>query len=122
MIKTVLLAISTTLLITSGQVLWKIGIQKAGGFYIPEQSIIGNLFRILFNGWVFSGFVVYAIATGFFMWLISKFDISLIIPITSVAFIYSLLAGYFIFGEQISLYRVFGVLLIIAGVFFVVKN
>jgi drug/metabolite transporter (DMT)-like permease len=122
MIKTVLLAISTTLLITSGQVLWKIGIQKAGGFYMPEQSIIGNVFRILFNGWVFSGFVVYAIATGFFMWLISKFDISLIIPITSVAFIYSLLAGYFIFGEQISLYRVFGVLLIIAGVFFVVKN
>jgi len=122
MIKTVLLAISTTLLITSGQVLWKIGIQKAGGFYLPEQSLIGNLFRILFNGWVFSGFVVYAIATGFFMWLISKFDISLIIPITSVAFIYSLLAGYFIFGEQISLYRVFGVLLIIAGVFFVVKN
>jgi drug/metabolite transporter (DMT)-like permease len=122
MIKTVLLAISTTLLITSGQVLWKIGIQKAGGFYLPDQSIIGNLFRILFNGWVFSGFVVYAIATGFFMWLISKFDISLIIPITSVAFIYSLLAGYFIFGEQISLYRVFGVLLIIAGVFFVVKN
>jgi drug/metabolite transporter (DMT)-like permease len=122
MIKTVLLAISTTLLITSGQVLWKIGIQKAGGFYLPEQSIIGNLFRILFNGWVFSGFVVYAVATGFFMWLISKFDISLIIPITSVAFIYSLLAGYFIFGEQISLLRVFGVLLIIAGVFFVVKN
>jgi drug/metabolite transporter (DMT)-like permease len=122
MIKTVLLAISTTLLITSGQVLWKIGIQKAGGFYLPEQSIIGNVFRILFNGWVFSGFVVYAVATGFFMWLISKFDISLIIPITSVAFIYSLLAGYFIFGEQISLLRVFGVLLIIAGVFFVVKN
>ena len=122
MIKTVLLAVSTTLLITSGQVLWKIGIQKAGGFYLPEQSIVGNVFRILFNGWVFSGFVVYALATGFFMWLISKFDISLIIPITSVAFIYSLLAGYFIFGEQISLFRVFGVLLIIAGVFFVVKN
>ncbi len=122
MIKTVLLAISTTLLITSGQVLWKIGIQKAGGFYLSDQSIFGNVFRILFNGWVFSGFVVYAIATGFFMWLISKFDISLIIPITSVAFIYSLLAGYFIFGEQISLLRVFGVLLIVLGVFFVVRN
>ena len=122
MLKVVILSISTTLLITSGQVLWKIGIQKAGGFYLPEQSIFENVFRILFNGWVLSGFVVYAIATGFFMWLISKFDISLIIPITSVAFIYSLLAGYFIFDEQISLVRVLGVLLIIAGVFFVVKN
>ncbi|MBE0637407.1 MAG: EamA family transporter [Bacteroidales bacterium] len=122
MIKVVVLSVLTTLLITSGQVLWKVGIQKAGGFYLPEQSIFENVFRILLNGWVFSGFVVYALATGFFMWLISKFDISLIIPITSVAFIYSLLAGYFIFHEQISLVRVFGVLLIIAGVFFVVKN
>lgn len=122
MLKVVILSISTTLLITSGQVLWKVGIQKAGGFYLPEQSIFENVFRILFNGWVFSGFVVYAVATGFFMWLISKFDISLIIPITSVAFIYSLLAGYFIFNEQISLVRIFGVLLIVAGVFLVVKN
>jgi len=122
MLKVVILAISTTLLITTGQVLWKIGIQKAGGFFLPDQSIFENVFRILFNAWVLSGFVVYAIATGFFMWLISKFDISLIIPITSVAFIYSLLAGYFIFDEQISLIRVLGVLLIIAGVFFVVKN
>ncbi len=122
MIKVVFLSIFTTLLITSGQVLWKIGIQKAGGFYLPENSIIENFLRIIFNGWVFTGFVVYAVATGFFMWLISKFDISLIIPITSVAFIYSLLAGYFIFGEQISLLRVFGVLLIVFGVFMVVKN
>lgn len=122
MLKVVILSISTTLLITTGQVLWKIGIQKAGGFFLPDQSIFDNVIRILFNGWVLSGFVVYAIATGFFMWLISKFDISLIIPITSVAFIYSLLAGYFIFNEQISLVRIFGVLLIIAGVFFVVKN
>lgn len=122
MFKVVLLSVFTTLLITSGQVLWKIGLQKAGGFYLPENSIVQNVFRVLFNGWVFSGFVVYAIATGFFMWLISKFDISLVIPITSVAFIYSLLAGYFIFHEPISLVRIAGVLLIIAGVFLVVRN
>ncbi|HNV51213.1 MAG: hypothetical protein WBH71_07815 [Bacteroidales bacterium] len=122
MLKVVLLSISTTLLITTGQVLWKIGIQKAGGFHLPGEPLFANIFRIVFNGWVFSGFMVYALATVFFMWLISKFEISLIVPITSVAFIYSLLAGYFIFHEQISIVRIAGVLLIILGVFLVVKN
>ncbi len=122
MFKVVLLSVFTTLLITTGQVLWKIGLQKIGGFYIAEKSIVENFFRIVFNGWIFSGFVVYAIATGFFMWLLSKFEISLVIPISSVAFIYSLLAGYWIFNETISPLRIVGVICIMFGVFLVVRN
>jgi drug/metabolite transporter (DMT)-like permease len=122
MFKVVLLSVFTTLLITTGQVLWKIGLQKIGGFYLAEKSILENIIRIVFNGWIFSGFVVYALATGFFMWLLSKFDISLVIPITSVAFIYSLLAGYWIFHENISPMRIAGVIFIIFGVFLVVRN
>lgn len=122
MFKVVLLSVFTTLLITTGQVLWKIGLQKIGGFYLAEKSILENIIRIVFNGWIFSGFVVYALATGFFMWLLSKFDISLVIPITSVAFIYSLLAGYWIFHENISPMRIVGVIFIIFGVFLVVRN
>ena len=122
MFKVVLLSVFTTLLITTGQVLWKIGLQKIGGFYIAEKSIVENFFRIVFNGWIFSGFVVYAIARGFFMWLLSKFEISLVIPISSVAFIYSLLAGYWIFNETISPLRIVGVICIMFGVFLVVRN
>lgn len=122
MFKVILLSVFTTLLITTGQVLWKIGLQKIGGFYMAEKSIVENFFRIIFNGWIFSGFVVYAIATGFFMWLLSKFEISLVIPISSVAFIYSLMAGYWIFNETISPLRIVGVLCIMFGVFLVVRN
>lgn len=122
MLKVVTLSIFTTLLITSGQVLWKIGLQKAGGFYLPEHGLIANLIRVLFNGWVFAGFVVYAIATGFFMWLLSKYEISLVIPISSVSFIFSLIAGTLIFHEHINPLRLIGVFLIMLGVFFVVKN
>jgi len=122
MVKVVLLSFFTTLLITSGQVLWKIGLQKIGGFYLPEKSIIDNFFRIILNGWILSGFIVYAVATGFFMWLLSKYEISLVIPITSVAFIYSLIAGHLLFNEQITVWRLMGVLIIILGVFMVVKN
>lgn len=122
MVKVVLLSFFTTLLITTGQVLWKIGLQKIGGFYLPEKNLIENFFRIILNGYIFSGFVVYAIATGFFMWLLSKYEISLIIPISSISFIFSLIAGHFIFNEQITPWRLAGVLLIVLGVVLVVRN
>ncbi|MGA2262688.1 MAG: EamA family transporter [Acidobacteriota bacterium] len=122
MIKIVILSTFTTLLITSGQVLWKLGLNRIGGFYLSEYGLFGNLFRILTNPFVIAGFVVYIIATGFFMFLLSKFDISLVIPISSVSFVFSLIAGAYIFHEQISLTRVTGVFVIITGILMVLKN
>lgn len=122
MMKVILLSVFTTFLITSGQVLWKIGLQKSGGFYLAEMGILSNLIRVLTNIYVFSGFIVYIIATGFFMFLLSKYDISLVIPISSVSFIFSLIAGSLIFNEQISLMRLIGVFVIITGIFLVLKS
>jgi len=122
MLTVILLSVFTTFLITSGQVLWKIGLQKSGGFYIAEQGLVNNVIRILTNEWVFSGFVVYIIATGFFMYLLSKYDISLVIPISSVSFIFSLIAGALIFHEHISALRLVGVLVIITGIFMVLRS
>jgi drug/metabolite transporter (DMT)-like permease len=122
MLKIIMLSTFTTLLITSGQVLWKLGLSRIGGFYLSEYSLLGNLFRILMNPFVIAGFVVYIIATGFFMFLLSKYDISLVIPISSVSFVFSLIAGAYIFHEQISLMRISGVFVIIAGILMVLKN
>ncbi len=122
MLKVVVLSITTTLLITSGQVLWKIGFAKIGGFYQAEAGIFDNVFRILTNPFVIAGFLVYIVATGFFMFLLSKYDISLVIPISSVSFVFSLAAGAWIFHEQISIMRVTGVLVIITGILMVLKN
>ena len=122
MIKIVALSIVTTLLITSGQVLWKLGLNRAGGFYLPEYGAFANLIRILTNPFVIAGFVTYIIATGFFMFLLSKYDISLVIPISSVSFVYSLIAGAYIFHEQVSPFRVMGVVVIIAGILMVLKS
>lgn len=122
MIKTVMLSIFTTFLITSGQVCWKVGFGKIGGFYVSEQSLFANAFRILSNPFILAGFAVYIVATGFFMYLLSKFDISLVIPISSVSFVFSLAAGFFIFNEAISATRIMGVFVIIAGILLVLRK
>lgn len=55
--------------------------------------------RVFTNPFILSGFAVYVLATAFFMFLISKYEISLIIPVSSASFVFSLLAGFFIFNE-----------------------
>jgi len=122
MFKAIILTILTSFLITLGQVFWKLGIQKAGGFYMNETSIIQNIIRIVFNGYVFSGFVIYGIATFFFMYLISKFDVSFIIPLSSISYVFVLLAGAWVFKEEISIYRLLGVMVIILGVYLISKK
>jgi drug/metabolite transporter (DMT)-like permease len=122
MVKIVALSVLTTLLITSGQVLWKVGLNKAGGFYLSEYGAFANLFRILANPYIMAGFVVYIVATALFMFLLSKYDISLVIPISSVSLVLSLIAGAYIFHEQITLFRITGVVVIITGVLRVLKS
>jgi hypothetical protein len=40
MLKIVILSTFTTLLITSGQVLWKLGLNRIGGFYLGEYGLL----------------------------------------------------------------------------------
>ncbi len=122
MLKTVCLSIFTTFLTTSGQVLWKLGFSKIGGFYVPEQTAVGNVLRILSSPFILAGFASYILATAFFMFLVSKYDISLIVPVSSVSFVFSLAAGFFIFDEPISPTRVVGVFIIIFGILMVLRK
>jgi len=106
----------TSVLITLGQVLWKLGISKSGGFYISDQSLLINLQRVLFNPYVLLGFVLYGIATVVFMYLISNYQVSFIIPISSISYIFALIAGRYVFGEVVEVPHIIGVILIMGGV------
>ncbi len=108
--------IITSVLITAGQVFWKLGISNAGGFYINDQNILDNIIRILINPQVILGFIVYIFATVIFMYLLSNYEVSFIIPISSVSYVFALLAGKYIFSEIISNTNIIGVLLIMIGV------
>jgi drug/metabolite transporter (DMT)-like permease len=122
MLRLVALSTFTTIMVTLGQVLWKLGFNKIGGFYLREYGVFSNLVRILTCPHIIAGFVLYIFATGFFMFLLSTYDISIVIPFSSVAFIFSLIAGALIFNEQISFMRIGGVFAIIVGIVMVLKN
>jgi multidrug transporter EmrE-like cation transporter len=81
------------------------------------------LFNLLLDPWIFSGFASAFVASFFWMAAMTKFDVSHAYPIIvgGLAILTSVFAVIFL-KESVSLYKVMGVILIVAGVFFLSKG
>jgi hypothetical protein len=106
-----------------GQIFMKEAMKGAGP--VPVHEDIGVLFRY-FAGAILSPQMLFAVASysvSFILWLalLSVADLSLIRPLMSVGYLITLVYGYYA-GESMSAERIIGTILIIAGLFFLVKS
>lgn len=84
----------------------------------PAQFIDG---KIHFNitPYTLTGIALYGISFILYMYLISKYDLGYIIPLTT-ALVYTLIfvASFIIFKEAFTVLKVIGIVLIVAGLIF----
>lgn len=111
--KPVPLIMLNVLLLTAGQVLWKIGLNQAGGFSLA------NAVKVLFSPMILAGLFLYVIATGVWFMVLGKTDLSFAYPLQSMAYILGVIAALLIFKEAIPVTRWIGVGVIIFGVYLV---
>ena len=99
-----------------GQIILKWRINGIGS--LPENFTdkIFFLIKLLFDPWIFSGFVAAFIASLFWMAAMTKFDISYAYPFMSSAFVLVFLLSVILFHEPITWQKIIGLLLIIAGI------
>lgn len=114
--RAVIYAAIGSFLITLGQVLWKIALDKNGGLYNKSIPLVQNLTNVFLSPFMLSGFLIYGVATVFWMYLLGKYEYSFIYPLFSMTYIFSFLFAFFLFGETIGMYKIAGVGLIIAGI------
>jgi drug/metabolite transporter (DMT)-like permease len=119
--KAIIQAFICSLLITVGQIFWKLAIEKSGGLSISDLNL-RRLMVLAFNSYMISGIIVYGIATLYWMYLLGKYEYSYIYPMMAMTYVISILAAYYIFHEHLSLVRVLGVGFVIVGVFFIAKS
>jgi multidrug transporter EmrE-like cation transporter len=100
-----------------GQIVLKWRINGIGG-QLPETfwDKVLFLFKILFDPWVFSGFISAFIASFFWMAAMTKFDISFAYPFMSSAFVLVFLLSVWLFNEPVTWQKVVGLALIVAGI------
>jgi multidrug transporter EmrE-like cation transporter len=106
----------TVLLTVYGQLVIK---WRLGHLGILPESLSDKfvfLIKAVFDPWIFSSFVAAFLASLTWMAAVSKFEISYAYPFMSMAFVLVLILSYFFFSEQITVYKVLGMVLIVSGI------
>ncbi|UCC85578.1 MAG: EamA family transporter [Anaerolineales bacterium] len=122
MIFTLLIALIAILLLVGGQTLLKVGLNDIGGVSLFDGDPLGSLLRLFRTPWIILGFACYGVSAVLWLDVLSKLDFSMAFPMVSLTYVFSLVIGRLIFHETVGLDRILGVLLILSGLFFVVRS
>jgi drug/metabolite transporter (DMT)-like permease len=108
--------IALTLLFTVyGQLVLKWQMGGAGPLPAGGADKLLFLLRQFLNPWVFSGFVSAFIASLAWMAAMTRFDLGYAYPFMSLAFVIVMVFGVLFLGETMSLAKLAGTLLVVAG-------
>jgi uncharacterized membrane protein len=108
----IFLAINIVFLAT-GQMLWKLGMSKMDRF---------NIVSIILNPYIILGVTLYGLATLFWLYVLSKKELSLIYPLQSITYVLGTMLAIFVFHENVSLLRWIGIATIIIGATLVARG
>ncbi len=116
--RNIFLIMLISLLLAAGQLCWKYGLTKVGGYSVNAK----NVFELVASPFIVIGFVLFGVATLIWLDVISKVEISYAYSLISISYIFVPIGAIFIFKEAIPLIRWVGILVIITGIIIVSKS
>lgn len=111
--KTQLLTAMVVLTNVIGNVCLSRGMQEVGRTVSASPA---DYVRALINPWVIGGTCVLVIWMISDLALLSRADLSFVLPVTASAYVLIAIVGHFLLGDQISSIRWLGIVVITAGV------
>lgn len=117
------LALFCVCLTAAAQVLLKVGMSTP----LIQQAMANGMRSVywlaLASPLIWGGMICFGASAGLWLLVLGKLEVSMAYPLISLGVVLTTLAGIFILGESVSLYKVLGVSLVIAGVLVLsVKN
>jgi len=115
--------IALTLLFTVyGQLVLKWQIGQAGEMPADASGKILFLLRQFLNPWVLSGFAAAVLASLAWMTAMTRFELNYAYPFMSLAFIIVMVFSILFLGEGVTVARVVGTLMVMAGLVVVARG
>jgi drug/metabolite transporter (DMT)-like permease len=102
----------------AGQLWVKKGINLMQGLDF-DKSLIGAYARILLSPYVMVGTLTYCISIFFWLYALTKVELSYAAPFLALTYIFIVLASWMFLGESVSLMRWVGVIVVSVGVLIV---
>ncbi len=115
----ILLATSILLAVT-GQLMMKKGMMAVGAF--PINQLLSRLIPMFMNPYVFFGFACFGLSSVFWLAVLARFEISMVYPMVSVAYVLVALFSMIFFKESVTLVRWLGIAIIIFGVVLISRS
>lgn len=115
--------IISILLSSAAQLLLKYGasspsIQKA----IYSHSILNLFYAMISTPQIILGLICFGVSLILWIVILSRTDVSYAYPFVALGICLTILAGWFFFNESLSLLRIIGVAIVVAGVITVANS
>ena len=117
MVKTMIIVLIAAVLGGTGHVLLAKGMRPVGDLIeAPTNRLGGVVTRAISNPWLIFGVVLQAGFFFIYLTLLSRADVSLVLPLTAVDYIVVAVLAQYLLGEIVTPIRWVGMGLIVAGV------
>lgn len=110
------------LLNAGAQLLLKAGITKVGQFNFTLPNVLPISLQVAANPYVILGLTLYVISVVLWIMVLSRVDVSMAYPMLSLGYVMNAIAAYYLFGENLSLTRIAGILVILGGVYLIARS
>ena len=124
MVKSVVLTLIMldVILNVAGQLSLKYGMSQIGNFTVSLSTLPPVFLKAATNLSILTGLVFYGL--GFLVWLIvlAKAEVSYAYPLISLAYVFTAVLARFMFGENLSITRMLGILVTCLGVFLIARS
>ena|SRR5688572_1900545 len=116
MVKTLVLVLIACVLGGAGHVFLAKGMKTIGDMTEAPSSRLGAMVgRTLSNPWVLCGVFLQALFFAMYLVLISRADVSMVLPLTAIDYIVVVFLAQMLLGESVTSMRWVGVALIVVG-------
>ena len=105
-----------------GQLTLKAGMNSIVQSYGKLQLSVDTLLHMATNPLLIIGIAIFGVSTLLWLFALAKADLSFAYPFLSLTYLAVLIGGAFLFGDKVTLPRVLGFAIIIAGVWIVAHS
>lgn len=111
-----LLLIPAILFSTTGELFFKMGMNRVGGFEFTPSALRAVLPRVILNPLIWIGFSGFGLGAVFWLGALSRVPLSLAYPILALSYFVVVVEAWLFLHERVTWLRMLGVLVIVIGV------
>lgn len=106
----------------AAQATLKIGMEHIGKFTFTGSNIIPIGWQVITSPWIITGILIYVMSLVIWLMILSRIEVSIAYPMTSLGYALTVIVSYFLLGENINALKILGVIVIMLGVFLVARS